>query len=192
MAVRVISYCTPRYADMLDRRLVPSCRRLRVPIMVHRVQRELPSWEAAARYKATVIRSAYAETRDDLLWVDADAELHADPRPYLEGRDCDVAAGYLGAELLSGTLWLPAGRPALAAALRAWEQANAATRGRCDQLNLQRILEKRATLGELRLSVLPPAYCFICDTHRRMFPDVAPVIEHHQASRTFRPVNREV
>jgi hypothetical protein len=189
--LRVISYATPRYRPLVDKRLAPSCVRLGIQLQVFEVCREFDSWHEAARHKADVIAKAYGSCPDgvDLLWLDADAELHADPRPYfadLAVAGFDVACGRLDHELLTGTLWFAGGRQVVVNLLNGWRHVNANSRGVCDQRNFDQLVTHREKTGQLRLHRLPPAYCFIFDTCRERFPSVAPVIEHHQASRKFR------
>ena len=69
----------------------------------------------------------HAEFPDEgLLWVDADARVYRNPFEYLESLQCDIGFHLLrGKELLSGTLWLPAGENRQRI-LEAWHAENEA------------------------------------------------------------------
>ena len=43
------------------------------------------------------------------------------------------------------------------------------------------LLPALAQVPEARFMTLPVEYCFVADPHRRLWPYVAPVIEHHVA-----------
>ena len=55
-----------------------------------------------------------------------------------------------------------------------------------EQWNLGKVIEEMRDEGKIKDSNLPPEYTMIFDSMRRMYPDINPVIEHFQASRTLR------
>lgn len=150
---------------------------------------------------------------DDFLYVDVDGMVMRDPWPELRSlqKKCDVGACYLGQtrELLSGTLYLPAGKRR-AGLLDVWISMNEKFPNRWDQRNLQNILMSRPSLTKTRWdvpspineldavakpmtvvtskegwrwAVLPNEYCHIFD---HTPPRVQPVVVHYQASRKHR------
>jgi hypothetical protein len=180
---RVVSYFTPEYQATAVEYLLPSLIQANVPHTVREVP-SLKSWQGNTQYKSQFLLRMHDEFRDEgLLWVDVDARVYWNPFEYLEAIDCDIAVHYLrGKELLSGTVWLPATKQR-GKILASWHAENMLHPDRWDQKNL----ESSLTLGRhLKLSLLPPEYCFIFDTSKKLHPDTVPIIEHFQASRAVR------
>ena len=154
---------------------------------------DLGSWEANTHYKARFIRDMRSAHRGEpLLYVDADAIVRLPP-VWLRDAEADVAVRfqdfpYRKDECLSGTIYFGDGAivDELIERWIALNDAAPAQRGRpttYEQENLRRAIQ---TFGEaLRVANLPPEYCFIFDTMRRIYPDARPVVEHFQASRRF-------
>lgn len=146
----------------------------------HRID-ELPSrgsWDRNILITPEYIRDVMRSTDGPVLYVDADAEFHRVPAFDAE---FDVQVHYLrDRELLDGTLWL-ANNDVTRDLVEQW--CAEVRVGEWEQLTLQRIIERRP---DVRVNRLPPAYCYIFDTSRRLYPDVEPVIEHHQASRRLK------
>jgi len=120
-----------------------------------------------------------------LLWVDADAIVHADPRPHLAALgECDAAVHrFRGREVLSGTVYLAATESA-GWLLGRWWQCAAEHPDRWDQkalaaaIDLDRYDRPSPTIAEL-----PAELCCIHDLQRKLTPGIRPVIEHFQQSR---------
>ena len=118
---------------------------------------------------------------DRLVWLDADARIDADPRPYFRAVPdaVDLAAHWrAGAELLSGTLYLRVGDGARLL-LDLWDKACRAAPGAWDQRILQQVVHR---IPNLVAANLPAEFCAIPD---RM-PGVQPTIRHRQASRRLK------
>lgn len=180
---RVVSYFTPEYTETAAEYLLPSLVQANVKHSVRNVP-SLKSWQGNTQFKSQFLLQMHDEYRDEgLLWIDADARVYRDPFEYLEALPCDIAAHYMrGKELLSGTLWLPAGE-LRGKILAAWHAENMLQRERWDQKNLATVLD---AMEEARVFNLPPEYCFIFDTSKKLHPGAVPVIEHFQASRKLR------
>lgn len=180
---RIVSYWTPEYAETAAEHLLPSLSQAGLAADVEAIK-GFGSWQSNTIHKSAFLLRKHDEHRDDgLLWVDADARVYADPFPYLSALDCHLGAHYLrGSELLSGTLWLPA-TEIRGQILARWHAENMLQRNRWDQKNLATVLDR---MPELKIARLPPEYCFIFDTSRKLHPETSPVIEHFQASRAMR------
>ena len=179
-------YTPGDYCQEAHEKLIPSVRALGLPYEI---------WERPSRCswllnnslcQLTLLEQDAAFPNDDFLYIDVDGVVRSDPWPYLWGLDCDIAAhtfyGTGKAELLSGTLYLPAGpkrRPLLAA----WVALNTRDPHVTDQRNLQWVLDHTT---EFRRVELPAEYCCIWDSQRRLTPNIIPVVEHFQASRRYR------
>lgn len=187
----IVSFYTPGYyAQVANQRLLPSLRALGLDHDVREVFLG-EGWAKRTQFKAEFLQHMRAEHIDqDLLWVDVDAVVHADPFETLRDgyQYCDLAAHYLrGEELLSGTLWMPAAGMRTDELLDEWRTVN--ERGgkeAWDQRNLQAAIAELQQTGHLAIAELPPQLCFIHDTMRRLHPGVTPIIEHFQASREVR------
>jgi hypothetical protein len=179
-------YTPGAYAQVAREHLLKSLRDHDRPLAC--AVREMPdrgSWilnNSACQLYLRGIHDEYPDT--DFLYVDVDGEVHADPWPYLRQfrGHCDVAAHFFkGKELLSGTLYLPAG-PRRAMLLDAWIAMNETHPDIWDQKNLQTLVES----GRFRCRQLDAEYCCIFDLQRRVTPGIKPVIEHFQASRRYK------
>jgi hypothetical protein len=119
----------------------------------------------------------------NMLYIDVDGVVRSDPWPLLRTLSCDIAAYVLrGEELLSGTLYLPAG-PKRTELLTRWVDANGKNPQAWDQANLQALLEGSS---DFRFERLPAEYCCIFDIQRLHTPNIIPVVEHFQASRRYK------
>ena len=178
-------YTLGDYAEVAKDHLLKSVNALGLPYIIQ----EIPDrgfWVLNNSACQLFLRSMESEwPEDDFLYVDVDGEVHSDPWPFLRtlrGK-CDVAAYLLdGKELLSGTLYLPAG-PNRIRLLNQWIARNEENPGRWDQKNLQTLIGENP---EFRFARLPAEYCCIFDLQRKRTPDIVPVIEHFQASRKFK------
>ncbi len=179
-------YTAGHYCEVAKRYLLPSVQSLGLSHAIREMS-SLGGWVANGFACQLFIRRMCEEMPgEDLLFLDADAVVRSDPWPFLKSLDCDMAGYYLrGTELLTGTLYLPAG-PRRVAIMDEWIAENRRYPHRWDQINLQNLL-KRPDFA-CRFSHLPPEYCCIFDIQRRLTPDIVPVIEHFQASRQLRKV----
>lgn len=174
----VVSYATPEYETELDG--------LRATLVAHGLPHRLVrrpslgSWARNCAQKATVLAEALASVEDGRLvaWLDADSRVIARP-DVLWSLDCDVARHLLrGREFLSGTLLLRNSEP-VRRLVDAWISGCHAAPTEWDQRVLARVIDGRG----LVVADLPVEYVRL-----PWMTDVAPVIEHRQASRTHRPV----
>lgn len=187
----IVSYHTPGYyTQVANERLLPSVRALGIE---HDVREVLlgEGWAKRTQFKAEFLQHMRAEHIDrDLLWVDVDAVIHANPLEQLRDgyAHCDIAVHKLrGNELLSGTIWLPAAGLRTDELLDEWrEQCRRHGDAAWDQRCLAKAIEELERTGPLIVGELPPQFCYIFDTSRRYYPGVSPIIEHFQASRKLR------
>lgn len=176
-------YTVGDYEREANERLIPSVRALGLPSVI----RSMPSrgtWVLNNSACQLYLRRIVEEfPKANLLYIDVDGYVHADPWPLLETIVCDVGAYFLrGTELLSGTLYLPA-RPRRVELLDRWIAKNSKQPEVWDQYNLQILLLEDPSFV---VAHLPPEYCCIFDTQRKLTPDIRPVVEHFQASRRFK------
>jgi len=159
-------------------RLRASLQRLGLP---HRIDvlASRGSWDENIWLTPEYIRDMLDATVGPVLYVDADAEFHAEP-VLDDGYDVQVHYLSRGDELLNGTLWL-ANNDRVRSMVDEWLAEK--PRGGWEQKALQRVLARRQ---DLRVKRLGPEYCFIYDTSRALYPGVEPIIEHHQASRRLK------
>lgn len=145
----------------------------------------LGRWELNCSRKGPWLAEVFASLADGdrVVWLDADARLDADPRPYfLSIPDAvDLAVHWrVGAELLSGTLYLRNGE-GTRLLLDLWGKSCRAAPGAWDQRVLQQVIHR---LPNLVVANLPAEFCAIPD----LMPGVSPVIRHRQASRRLKLV----
>jgi len=179
---RVVSYFTSEYQATAAACLLPSLIQANIPHSVRHLP-SLKSWQSNTLHKSEFLLRMHAEFPDeDLLWVDADARIYRNPFEALQQLKCDIGVHFLrDKELLSGTIWLPAGEQR-ARLLDQWRVENELYPQRWDQQNLASVLEH----FHCTVAKLPPEYCFIFDTSKKLYPKTIPIIEHFQASRTLK------
>lgn len=182
----IVSYYTHSYAGIARDHLLASLSRLGILAHVD----ELPdadTWQRGTFAKASVIRDAYvALWPKSVLWLDADACVHRDPRPYFDHLtpQYDVSAFWHHNAYCSGTLWFAGGREHVRQLLDDWVAACDAVESGysgSDQDVLTSIIDDRVVID-----ALPLAYIWIDDIFRRSYgplPDDAIFVSHHQASR---------
>lgn len=123
----------------------------------------------------------------NILSLDADAVLHSDPLEFFAGlQRYDIACHKLKDELLPGTLWLSP-TETTDEMLQQWREWNEKYPARPDRYNFNAAVE---SVQELVVFDLPAEYCWIFDMSEQIHGRREPVIEHLQASRSFRKPKR--
>jgi hypothetical protein len=175
--------------ESLSQNLRQSCESFGIPLNLNPIE-DLGSWEKNTHYKAKFILDCLQNFSQDLLYVDVDAVFRQFPN-LLETLDCDLAYRtenfkWRKNEALSGTIFLR-NNERITEFVKSWISLNEATPAArfkpetWEQANMQRahILSK-----DLKYYNLPPEYTFVFDHTKRMYPNLKPVIEHFQASRS--------
>jgi len=145
-------------------------------------------WTDAVRLKPRFLASCRTMFPGrPLLYVDADAVVHADPRPFLPLDDDAIDIGvhpFPGEGYISGTIYVPAHGPRTGQVLADWIGQDVAYP---DPSQPQKVLDRVLRDGRFDVWDVPPALCWIFDISPDVFPAGAPVVvEHLQASREFR------
>ena len=151
--------------------------------------RDQGSWEKNTHYKAYFIKKCLQENSQNLLYVDIDAIFKEYP-DLINNLDCDIAYRtenfrWRNDEALLGTLFLK-NNDKVKLFVDRWIQLNnaiPAERMKPETWEQKNMQVAQREFNELLYQNLPPEYTFIFDTHRRMYPGLNPIIEHHQASR---------
>jgi hypothetical protein len=174
----IIAYHTPGLYEVEARRLMRSMSALGLHHVVHQVA-DAGSWVANCQLKARFIRDMRQRLAGDLLYVDVDAVIHANPWPELQQIPGDIVVHRRdGHELLSGTILLRE-HAIVDHLLDHWIALNAQQPQAWDQRTLDVAI---AGTPGLRVGDLPARYCAIFDLMANSL-DGPPVIEHLQASR---------
>ncbi len=187
----VVSYFTPDYRAKANA-LMRSLRKLGIEFQVEPIE-ELGTWQKDSQFKAKFIWKKLTENFDKVLgtgrpiiWTDADSEVLSYPYAF-EHTECDIAVCEFKhtnrdvTELLSGTIYFRNNEKSHRVVDK-WIEVCNENPSLWDQRCLRKALNFFADDG-LRITYLPVSYCFIFDTHRKMFPDVDPIIVHYQESR---------
>jgi len=187
----IVAYCTPGPYEAEARRLLASADRVGVPVELT-VLPDRGSWQANTMAKQQFLAAAWRThgTADrGILYVDADAVLHADPKDYYTrppASQCDVAVHHVRGRVSNGTLFLRR-TPRARLLLAAWAEVNAERPNRLEQDNLGEAMKRVAGLV---VHPLPPEHCWIFDLSPRIYGHRIHIIEHLQASRTHRKRRR--
>lgn len=179
LPVIVSYYTTATPYEALAARLRASCERLGLAHHIVALDSR-GSWEANTYAKARVCQTAWRELGQPILWVDADAIVHAAPE--LLRTTADVAVHkWKGQYFASGTVFFnqTSGADLL---LSGWVERCATNRGVSDQPHLEHAWNALVRVHPLQTLWLPRSYCQIFDAPR--VNGEAAVIEHFQASRT--------
>ena len=143
-------------------------------------------WAKNCNQKAAFIYTAYHMfPEDDILYVDIDATFNSYPKALEEYQDpFDIGYHSLrDTELLSGTLIFRHSATS-ANILKHWIYHSKKSPKVWDQRTLQNILDA----NDHKLFPLDASLCYIFDISKKIYPDVVPVIVHHQASRKYRKI----
>lgn len=153
----------------------------------------LGNWQANTRFKAGFMADMLNKHQGkNLLYIDSDAIVHS--RPVLfENYNADIAVRWQDFrwrknECLSGTIFM-ANNDKTRELCRRWQKINRSEGPNAttfEQWNLGSVIKQMESEGKIKTDNLPPEYTMIFDSMRAMYPDIVPVIEHFQASRTLR------
>lgn len=180
----VISFFTKNTDYEIEaRRLIASCRKLGLDHHVVGLDSR-GSWEANCSLKSEFVYNTWKSCGRPILWVDADAVLHAAPE-LLRGTTADFAIWKCRDwEFASGTVFFNQ-TPTAGALIERWIARCRAHPRVWDQVNLDLAWEDIITTRPLETLWLPEPYCRIFDRHegRSARPGV---IEHFQASRRLK------
>lgn len=144
-------------------------------------------WQKIIALKPSFIAQMRRKLKGPILYVDADAIILQDIRPFFNSIKEDIAVHYINDErLLSGTIFIN-DTPNAHVLVDEWEKRMLANPNIWDQIILERLLAEWIPEGKVSVSKLPPNYTFIFDTSIKAYgPSVEPMIEHLQASRDMR------
>jgi hypothetical protein len=174
--MKIVSYYTPLYQTVV-KNLIKSLEKFNLPHYVKDLE-EQGSWDKNTHYKPIFLLEQIVN-EDAVVWTDADSVIKQEPKLFHE-LDCDVAFNRFNGELLSGTVYFK-NTPATINLLKTWIKINEMNPQIWDQRNLDTAISQ----CELTIGELPPEYCCIYDLTRQKYPNISPVIEHFQASRTY-------
>lgn len=148
-------------------------------------------WLQATAYKPSFLcemRDAYS---GPILYLDIDAYIHDIDEYFFNNIEHDIAIHYTqngsNFELLSGTIYL-ADNQVVHDLLQEWRSRVyfPENRGKYDQLVLQEILDEWIEFEKIKVDLLPAEYCYIFDKFKSKYPKLQPKIEHLQASREIK------
>lgn len=190
MVYKVIAFATNDYYKRLSFRLEESLTKYGLPYEFSWPDHP-GSWHQAVSMKPEFIRRMLESTTlDGVLYLDADAEVVA--QPPMEIFDfADIAyTGFQRSpdhphEILTGTMFFRKSLEVLAL-LDAWiERVPVWKHSQTPEQDAlkQTIIDLKPTL---RMMDLGPAWTYIHDDFKELFPDVQPIIKHYQASRDYR------
>ena len=176
--------------QQLSENLKISTENLSIPLYIKQIP-NLGSWEKNTHYKANFIQECLGKFKENLLYVDVDAIFRSYPQ-LINTLDCDVAYRtenfkWRKNEALSGTIYLN-NNGITKEFVNKWIEINEKTPAErhrpetWEQANMQRAID---LIPGLIYYNLPPEYTFVFDHTRKLYPDIQPVIEHFQASRTL-------
>lgn len=148
-------------------------------------------WQKIIAFKPTFIAKMRRELQGPILFVDADAIILKDIRPFFESIQEDIAVHYINDNrLISSTVFIN-NTPNAYLLMDEWERRQLEQPDRWDQVVLQELVDEWVEAKKITLNKLPPNYTFIFDTSRRVYGNsVEPIIEQLQASRDKRWIEK--
>ena len=189
------TFDTP-YAEVCHEYLMPSVNRLGLNVDIRAVA-SMGSWQNNTSYKPEFMRSMMDHHKEDIVFVDSDAEVLVYPNLFNEiPEEYNIAVHVLDKsawygknyaqgrfELLSGTLWMR-NCDESRRVLDAWQEECKAT-NMWEQKVLQKVLEQMC----IKPYQLPISYCYIKTLPGNRQPRIKidnPVIAHNQVSRSLK------
>jgi len=183
---------TPYEAEA--RKTIDSCKKLNLNYHIEGI-RNLGSWQANTRYKATFMLDMLNKFPDKtLLYIDCDAVINEVPILFNKNYNTDIAVRWQDFrwrknECLSGTIYME-NNDINRKLCKTWININnrdAIKTKVYEQWNLGKAIIKMREQG-LRDKILPPEYCQF-DLIERIYPNLKRgrgVIQHFQKSRVFK------
>ncbi|MGE8684028.1 MAG: putative nucleotide-diphospho-sugar transferase [Acinetobacter sp.] len=170
-------YLYTRHAEIL----AASAKKFNINIDLTTVNRN--DWQKIITFKPTFINQMRKKLEGPILFVDADAIILEDVRPYFSTIKEDIGVHYLNdTELLSGTIFINDTKNAREL-ISEWQKLSLENPDVWDQKILQSLLDDWIAKGKISLNKIPIRYTQIFDLNPEAIP---PAIEHLQASRDKR------
>ncbi|RLZ11315.1 hypothetical protein EAH57_02810 [Acinetobacter sp. 2JN-4] len=168
-----------------------ACSAKKFDINVHFHQVFKDDWQKIIAFKPKFIAQMRRELTGKILFVDADAIILKDIRPFFEAIEEDIAVHYINdTRLISSTIFIN-DTPNAHLLMDEWERRQLQQPEVWDQIVLQELVDEWVESKKVTLNKLPPNYTFIYDTSRRTYGDsVEPIIEQLQASRDKRWIDK--
>lgn len=144
-------------------------------------------WQTIIAYKTKFIAEMRRKLSGPILYIDVDALILEDIRPYFLNIKKDIAVHYLDdSNLMSGTIFLN-DTPNTHTLINEWEKCQEENPNIWDQIILEKILNEWESFNKISIHRLSPSYTFIYDTSLKTYGNqYKPIIEHYQASRDKR------
>lgn len=190
MLYKAIAFTTNDFYAKQSLRLEASLTKYGIPYEIRRLEHP-GSWHKAVSMKPKFIRDMLAETTlDGVLYLDADAEVVA-PLQMSVFDGVDIAFTNFQrslehpAEMLTGTMFFRRS-PEVLALLDAWiDRVPVWTHSQTPEQDALKhtFADLKPTLALMSMS---PAWTYIHDDFKELFPNVKPLIMHYQASRAYR------
>ena len=195
MLYKVVAFTTNEFYRKQSERLEASLTKYGIPYQIERLEHP-GSWHKAVSMKPAFIKRMLEETTlDGVLYLDADAEVVAPlPHEQLEGYDAAFTRFKRSPEhpeeILTGTMFFRKSRNEAQATqmlgmLARWAELTEAFghSNTPEQDALKLVLFESNGICTMDLG---PAWTYIHDDFKELFPDVKPLILHYQASREYR------
>ena len=165
--------------------LTCSAKKFDINVYFHQVSKD--DWQKIIAFKPKFIAKMRRELTGKILFVDADAIILQDIRPFFETIVEDIAVHYInGTRLISSTIFIN-DTPNAHLLMDEWERRQLQQPEVWDQIVLQELVDEWVENKKVTLNKLPPNYTFIFDTSRRTYGDAyEPIIVQLQASRDMR------
>jgi hypothetical protein len=174
----IVSYYTPdAYYKSQVARLKNSLKKFKLKNKVQCLAAQ-GTWMANCHQKAEFVLSKLLEEKQDIVWLDADAEIVSYPELFEEITG-DVAAHRHKGELINGATLLFRNKPNVVSLVKSWIDQNEKTPRDNDQQNLHKVIDEYVSKKLITFEDLPFTYARIFD-----YPsDEEAIILQHQASR---------
>lgn len=171
--------------------LVKSCEKFNLKYFLKPVE-NFGSWQKNTQYKVNFLKDCLEQFKDErLVYVDCDAEFLKYPLD-LYTLNCDISVrwetfrrGIL--ECLSGTIFFKC-NDNVRNLFNLWEYYNGLYPNVFEQENLGKAIKTLQSQENINYQLLPAEYCFVFDHHKKLYPKMEPIIEHHQKSREFKKI----
>lgn len=191
--ITFISFYTPGYyEEILNKYLLPSLKKYNLNYIIYKKE-NLHDWSKNGRQKYEIIYSHLINFKENIVFLDADAEIIKYPELLFNLNEHDIAVHYLDwslfwhnqpnqnkYELIASTIYIGNNTKTK----KLFKQLYELTKGSYEwgQKILPRLLDKNKEINCYRL---PLDYCRIIKTDEKFIPTTEVIIQH-QASRAIR------
>ena len=187
MSLRICGMYSNTKYEILAAKMKASVEALGYPVSLHKIDHwhdEATAWGFALRNKPIVVEKCMLEyPQDDILYMDADAEMKAHPALVIEDKTCDIAINFIRPKHIHGCVMFFRGARGRQYVQKWKESYELYPHIRLDEIHAYFALKEMQKVPGFRCLTLPFSYTWVPWTAGKLYPTAKPIIIHHGEGR---------